>query len=183
MKNVNHEFLISLAETLHAQTIVGSDRRLRITPPKGWAEAKVGDEYKAMLVSGDLFAKVFTPTAKPFAEQLYKTTVELGKLPLDTPVLPPVGFENGVIFFHTGTFHFKWILDSILPKVQANEVRRVILANGLEPLSAFDYIEVFTLNGKDHMVDVVDDSPVLIEEFLAGDRNRISALDTPLQKS
>lgn len=148
----------------------GQIRFGEIPLPAGWQ--LLGQEYfsayriKAVNPNMGLFSKIFASEASPFAAALYQAYQELATLHLQTPILKPLGLERSVLFFPLATFKNGSSLQSHLTDEQIKLASDIILEHKLVPIAPSQRVDVVKIEGKNYLVDVIEDSDATVYPFL-----------------
>lgn len=170
-EHISDESLQAAALDLLASVESGGQIKLgKVSLPNGWQF--VGQEYfsaykiKAVNPDMGLFSKVFSSEAIPYVITLHQTYQELATLDLQTPILKPLGLKRSALFFPLATFKKGGSLQSYLTDEQIKLVSDTIFKHGLVPIAPGQRVDVVEVDGKNHLVDVIEDSDGLVYPFL-----------------
>lgn len=142
--------------------------------PADWKIVGVPQMYKVMLIHAELrvFAKIFAPAAKEYAQAAGAVISQLAKLDLPIMILPALAVAEQWHIYPLGT--------PIQDKIRYTEVykpehilalEKIIVQAGLQPLysvdkvSNYQFVDRVEIDGQVYAIDPVNDSHYVIELF------------------
>ena len=127
--------------------------------PQGWKPVGriVNYKFKARNPNMGIFVKAYAPRTDPYAETAFRALLDLSKLRLSIPVLPPLMLYKNALVFPLGRDIERIRLEDKLSREEIAGIDAVVREFGLESLSSLDFGYV-KYAGKLFIVDPFDDN-------------------------